>query len=669
MASSENRQAKILGDLAGESLTLERMTARERVSEPFSITLDVISPLAEIDFMPHLGKPSAIEVNDESGVIRHFHGLLFEASGTADNLTGFHYRLILRPWLYLLSHSRNYAIFQEKNSLDILRKIFEGYGFSDFDFEAVSERPPARPYCVQYDESDFDFVSRLMEEDGLFYSFTHKEDRHVLVVRDKPKQNADAGLEEIGYWPTGQIGAAPRLVITSFEETSRSGGHNRVVLRGFDFTRADAPRQTVHEGAVVHGLDKVTTLVYPEHHDVAERTPAARGERLLLGQRAERRMFRGETNVGTLACGGSFGLAGHAVERLDGVYMVTALTYTVDSQAVRSGEASGGGTGSVLFEAAPADTPWKPLLKTPRQTARGPETAVVTGPADQVLHTDEHGRVKVRFHWDRDDGPNENSTCWIRVSHNSAGAGFGSVILPRIGQEVIVDFLSGDPDQPIVTGRVYNSVNPHPYALPANSTRSVWKSQTVGEKGDYSEAETPPGSEKGFNEIMFEDKGGEEQISVHAQRNMNSWVRLDDDHKVGRDQKERVGRDRTVSIKKNLTTTLDEGDEKRTLTKGKRVTTIKANDELTIQSGNKKLTVSTGDYSVNVSVGKITMQAGTSIELKVGANSVKIDQTGVTIKGTMVKIEGTAMLNAKAPMTQIDGSGMVMVKGGVIMLN
>lgn len=674
----ETRQAEILGGFAGEQLDLERLTASERISDTYEVAVDVISPISAVDFTTHLGKPLAVAVKEQDGVVRHFHGLVFEAHTRSVNRAGYHYTLVLRPWLHFLKHGRNFAIFQDLDSLDVIRKVFETYGFSDFDFSAVNPRPGKRPYCVQYDETDFDFVNRVLEEDGLFYHFLQKEDRHVMVVSAKPAQAADDGLDQIRFWPVEQAGSPVGDVVMGFEEVLSTGGEGKVILRGFDFTKANSVQVTNQHAPEVHPHDKVLTVVYPEHHDAPERSAADRGSRLLDTQRAERALFRGRTNAGAIFCGSIIEVVGHDVARLDQLYMVTALTYVVDAQHFRSGEMSGGQAGAIDFEAAPANVPWKPQFRAPRPRVYGPETAVVTGPSDQVIHTDEHGRVKVRFHWDRGDTPNEKSTCWLRVSHHSAGVGFGHVILPRIGQEVIVDFLSGDPDQPIVTGRVYNSVNTLPYPLPANSTRSVWKSQTIGEKGEYPETEKPPGSEKGSNEIRLEDKGGKEEVYVHAQRDMLTWVRFDDEQKVGHDQKERVGRDRTVSIKRHLKTTLDDGDETRTLTKGKRTTTIQSDETLTIKQGNQATTLDMGNqdtklkmgnYSLKADLGTVTVEAMQSITLKVGSNSIKIDQTGVTIKGIMVKIEGAAMLQAKAPLTQIDGTGMVMVKGGVIMLN
>jgi type VI secretion system secreted protein VgrG len=358
----------------------------------------------------------------------------------------------------------------------------------------------------------------------------------------------------------------------------------------------------------------------------------------------------------------------------------------------------------------------------------------------------------VRFHWDQSDPPQDGSdSCWLRVSQGAAGEGYGMVNVPRRGHEVIVDFLQGDPDRPIIVGRVYNGERPHPLqkVTPNDErTHSVWRTRTVGEIGDYEDAENadqtkPPGGagggegsgekedSRGYNEIRMEDDGGQEQIAIRAQRNMSTEVLFDDDQKVRHDRTIRVGRDRTTNIKRNETVTVEEGDETHTVDKGKRVTTIQQNDELTIREGDQKTTVSQGDVSFTVTTGKrvstikaneeltvqegdqkttvsqgsvtetvstgnksialsmgnmdtkldlgnyslkaeagdITLEAMGSITLKVGANSVVINQMGVTIKGVMVTSEAQTTQQVKGAMTTVQGEAMTTVKGALVMIN
>jgi type VI secretion system secreted protein VgrG len=252
-----------------------------------------------------------------------------------------------------------------------------------------------------------------------------------------------------------------------------------------------------------------------------------------------------------------------------------------------------------------------------------------------------------------------NSSCWIRVSQSSADGGFGHMHIPRIGEEVIVDFLDGDPDRPIVTGRVYNSARMPPYTLPDEKTKSTWKSQTVGSSGSYDGAENPP-SGNGFNEIRFEDKGGSEEVFIHAQRVMNSWYRLDETRKTGRDTAIRVGRNRQTNIQKNETLTVETGDETRNIQQGSRQTTIQKADTLTLN---------TGDYSMKVSAGQATFEAMQQITLKVGSNSIVISQQGVTIKALTVSVTADTTLAVKGLTSDLEASTMMTIKGAMVMIN
>ena len=377
--------------------------------------------------------------------------------------------------------------------------------------------------------------------------------------------------------------------------------------------------------------------------------------------------------------------------------LVIGATHVLSGQ--RHGGLGDGGhpTLTVMLEAIPADTTWRPPLVTPKPVARGPQTAIVVGPSGEVISTDAYGRVKVQFPWDRQGQSNETSSCWIRVSQSWADGGFGHMHIPRIGEEVIVDYFDGDMDRPVITGRVYNATKAVPYGLPDEKTKSTWKSQTVGDAGDYPDTvDPPPSSTKGFNEIRFEDKGGSEEIFVHAQRLFTGWYRFDETRTTGHNTTITVGYNRDITIKNNesktvqegdethtisqgsLTTTISQGDETRTVSTGKRTTSIKSDESLTVTDGNMSTTVSKGNQSTDVTMGDITVNADAGsisvtamqkIELTVGANSVKIDTTGVTVNGIKISLQATAMLEEKAPMTQLEAEAMTTIKAPMVMIN
>jgi type VI secretion system secreted protein VgrG len=643
---------------------LERFESVERLSEPFVIEVDVICEEVEVDFITHLGEGALITIAQDGSPLRTFSGLICEAEFQEEIEAGYRYHLVLRPWLYLLSRNLDSIIFQKKSTVEIIQAVFDKRNCQDVDFTKLQKSYPAREYCVQYRESDFAFVSRLMEQEGIYYFFDHRDGRHVMVLCDDRGSHPDSSYDELKYAPNQQTGVEDR--VWRWTETVASGTENKATFRDFDFTKPKTKLEGVHTLAAATFAGSTETPedelriadagsaqagsakppAKPEVYDYPTGfTEDDRGKTLaetaMQAYQAERRHYRGVGDTVLLGCGQLLELHKHPLGRLNQKYLIAGLTYRVDSEGYVSG-GDGAAEQPVVVEvlATPADVPWRAPRITPWPVARGPETATVVGPDGETIYTDEYGRIKVQFHWDRAD-PSADSTCWIRVAFASADNGFGHVVLPRIGQEVMVDFLSGDPDHPVIVGSLYNGVNKPPYALADEKTKSVWRSHTI------------QGGASDYNEISFEDKNGEEVFNVQAQKDRKTLVKHDD----------------TTTIKNNLSTTIQEGDETREVSKGKRTTTIQQDESLTVNAGNKKTTVTAGNYTIDVSAGQMTVTAAISITLKVGGNSVQIDQTGVTINGIMVKIEGQAQLQATAPMTQVNGDAMTQVKGGIVMIN
>ncbi|MFL5297563.1 MAG: type VI secretion system Vgr family protein [Phenylobacterium sp.] len=669
-----DRQATISIALGGANFKLERFEAVERLSEPFVILVDGFSA-DEVDFLPHLGKPVSIDVADAHEHARYFHGLLMEAELIGADIEGSHYRLTLRPWLHLLEHNKNYRIFQEKTVVEIAKKVFADAGMNDLDFKLTGTYRK-RDYCVQYKESDFTFLSRLFEDEGIYYYFKHAKSSHKMVICDGKGAHAAAPhYEKVRLKPVGTGETAVPDTLSDWMERVSTAGQTKVTLRSYDFTKPQNPVDGKTEASSQHPADALE--VYEYLGDFVESgVGAARSKTRIAAARAQRRVFRGVGDVVGLACGGLFTLSEAVIKRYNREYLIVGVRHFVESEAYRSGH--GGQPRRVELEAIPSDTLYRPPLVTPWPAAHGPETATVTGPANEVIYVDEHGRVKVRFHWDRSPNAPGKTSCWMRVSHHAAGEGFGNVDLPRVGQEVIIDFLDGDPDRPIITGRVYNAQRKHAYNLPADRTRSTWKSQTVGEAGSYSGAEKQPPGGKGFNEIRLEDKGGHEEVYIHAQRTMLREVLLDDALTVQRDRKARIGRDRATEVKRHEKVTVETGDETHTVSQGKRTTSIMKDDELTVKQGDQKTTVSMGNashqvkmgnYDLKTDLGKVTIEAMQSITLKVGSSSIVIDQMGVTVKGMMITSEAQIQHTMKGLLTEVDGSAMAVLKGGIVMIN
>jgi type VI secretion system secreted protein VgrG len=301
-------------------------------------------------------------------------------------------------------------------------------------------------------------------------------------------------------------------------------------------------------------------------------------------------------------------------------YIVSA-SYVIEGDEIVSGMSGTGEVFQCTFTAINSEQQFSSARKTQKPLIAGTQTAIVVGKEGEEIWTDKYGRVKVQFHWDRVGEENETSTCWIRVSQPMAGKNWGWVSLPRIGQEVVISFMEGDPDRPLITGRVYNAEQMPPYTLPANQTQSGIKTRSSKE-----------GTADNFNEIRFEDKKGEEELYIHAEKDCNRVVENNDTLKVGFDKMD--SGDQTIDIYNDRTTTIKQGND-----------------------------------TVNIDAGKSATEAMTSIELKVGSNSIKIDQSGITIKGIIIKIEGTATADMKSPMTTVKGDGMLTLKGGMTMIN
>ncbi len=643
------RQTKLSIDLGKEQVSLRRVDASEELGRPFSIMVEIVAEHGEIDLLPHLGKPATITLSEEGEFMRYFNGIIVEGEYLAMRHDGDHYRLLLRPWTHLMAHTRNFAIFQDMNALDIAKQIFVKYPAAKVDYGHISSGSVARDYCVQYGESDFEFVTRLFEEEGIYYFFEHSNEGHVMVLCDGKQSHAKGTPEALSFNPTaagiGNVSSAAvaaaagrAFVVTSWRERVSTGAEAKVTLRDFNFETPAKPLEDLFTMEKVHPADVNEVYDWPGGFK-AQGKGVAPSRHMLQAMRANRRCINGESPSLSLACGSKFTMKSHPVVRYQGKdYLITRTHHVTSIEVGRSND--GGEQNSVFFEVVPAETDWLPLPSVRRPQVKGPETAIVTGPDSEEIFTDKYGRVKVRFHWDRAGTPGEKSTCWIRVSQTG---GLGNIILPRVGHEVIVDFLNGDPDRPIVVGRVFNATNMPVYGLPDNKTRALWRTKTYMTKDgtSFPGAADMDVEDIRANELRFEDKAGEEEVFLHAERDMKTRVRFKESHHVGLDQEIKVGNDRNEYVKNNETVKID----------GARSVEIKQSDTLDVK---KEIKIDSGT--------EISITAKSKITLTVGSSSITIDPAGI-------KIEAPATLDAKSAMTTVKGDGMLTLKGGMTMIN
>ena len=540
-ATQANQSLAVTSPLGDDVLLFHSMNVSEQLGRLFQFDLDLLSSDPEIKLQDIVGQNVTVRYIRPDGENRYFNGFVnqFSQAGTHGNL--FVYRATLRPWFWFLTRSADCRIFQNKTVPDIIKEVFRDKGFSDFE-DTLSGSYREWENCVQYRETDFNFVSRLMEQEGIYYYFVHEDGKHTLVLSDSISSHETvSGYEEASYYqPEGsEHWDREHISDWSLNQIIQPGVY---ALNDYDFKKPRANLEVKSSMSREHDQADFEIYDYPGEYKESsdgETYVRARLEEL----QAQYEEVQGQGNVAGLMTGCLFKLTNYTREDQNREYLITAANYSLGPQEYESG--FGGGSGSVFscsFTAIDKQQAFRAPRITPKPVVQGPQTAIVVGKAGEEIWTDKYGRVKVQFHWDRYGKDNENSSCWIRVSHPWAGKNWGAVSIPRIGHEVIVSFREGDPDQPIITGSVYNDDNMPPYELPANATQSGLKTRSSKE-----------GTADNFNELRFEDKKGSEEVYIHAEKDQNNIVENNKTISVGNDQSETITNNKTIKVGVNHT--------------------------------------------------------------------------------------------------------------------
>jgi len=660
--TQENSYLSITTPLGADALVLMGMHGEEGISSLFYFDLEMVSGDAGLDFSQVVGKVATVTLNIDQTNKRYVNGVVTRFVQTGGDLDFATYRAELRPWLWWLTLRTDSRIFQAKTTPDIIKAIFSDLGFSDYKDQTTGTYT-ARDYCVQYQESAFDFISRLMEEDGIFYFFEHEDGKHTLVLADD----------------SGAITDCPNCASARFRPDLSTQEDADVVFRwsleeqavpakysADDFNFVTPSTELLASQAASSG--RMEVYEYPGGY-TAKSDGDGRAKIRLQELQHPGRSVRGDSYCMAFVPGYKFALTGHFRTDVNDTYVLRRLAHAATHENY-----------SNTFDAYPLTVPFRPPRITPKARVMGAQTATVVGKSGEEIWTDQYGRVKVQFHWDQQGTKDENSSCWVRVAQGWAGQGWGSLFLPRIGQEVIVSFLEGDPDRPIITGSVYNAEKTVPYALPDQQTKSTIMSNSSKGGG-------------GSNEIRFEDKKDSEEIYVHAQKDMTI--------KVENDRKKDVLHDEINNIKNDRTTTIQEGNEKLVVSKGNRTVQVATGTETYEVKGTRDLTVTgnethtnkadysqkvTGNYELKVtgnlvidvtgtvtikSAQSLTNQAGTGLTNKAGTELTNNAGTNLTNKaGVNLTNDAGVQLNNKASATQtVDGGGMLTLKGGMVKIN
>lgn len=607
------RPLRVKTSLGEDVLLLNSFQGSEGVSRLFHFQLEMLSENLSIDLKALLGKPVVVSIllPDETSE-RHIHGLISRMTQleySKDGLAAYQAEVV--PWLWLLSKFTNCRIFQNLSVQEIVEQVFRDRNFPDFKFQLQGSYPK-RDYCVQYRETDLNFVSRLLEEEGIFYFFEQTKEKHTLVLADS--KSAFSPCPDQGTARYASVSGVVHDDDTVFSwEKVQELRVGKISLTDYDFEK---PKTSLD--ATVSGELKGEKYDYPGRY----RTKAE-GDRYakirLEEEEVDTLRVKGESKCRAFIAGYKFTLSEHYRDQDNQEYTLISVKHQARNTSYRSGSEDTFDYTNT-FEAIPSSVPFRPPQLARKPVIEGSQTAVVVGKSGEEIYVDKYGRVKVQFHWDREGQYDENSSCWVRVAHNWAGKRWGTIYTPRIGQEVIVDFLEGDPDQPIITGRVYNADQMPPYTLPDEQTKSTIKS--LSSKGGG-----------GFNEFRFEDKKGSEQIFLNAERNLDIRVKKDlfetikeERHlKIEKDQLEKVAGDKHLQVT---------GDKNE---KVDGTVSLKAGMDMQEKVGMNYALDAGMEIHLKAGV-NLVVESGTNLTLKVGGNFINLNPAGVFITGTMVFI-------------------------------
>lgn len=660
LATQKDRPLAVLTPLEEDTLLLQSLHWTERFGETFRGKLKLLSETDSIDPMTVLGKAFTIRLDQTASTPPYVNGIVqsFQQGGY---FFGFHvYYAEVVSWFELLKQVGGSRIFQGLNSPAIFAAIAAQRGFSGQVDARLSSVPRFRDYCVQYNESDYHFLSRLMEEDGIYYYFEHTAEQHTLVLADAASAHQPVvGYETLTYYPLDNLARPESL----FEWTSgQEFATASTILSDYDFQQ---PRVSLKVQQNAKSSSAWQFYRYPGRYyesDEGQNIARVQAEAAV----AHMKWIRVKSNLRSAPCGAKFTLQSHPTEALNQEYIICGLNLEASAESYFPGTA-GKDTYQAELSLHPTSVPYRSQMVTTKPFAMGPQLAKVVGKSGEEIWTDSYGRIKVQFPWDLDGTNDDTSSCWIRVVQFSTGKGFGTSSVPRVGEEVIVQFIDGDVDRPIVVGRVYNAENMPPNTLPDDQAKTVFRTRS-----------TKAGTVDAFHELTFDDTAGSELIYFHSEGDFQRVVENNDTLKVGYDKKKNG--DQAIDIYNDQKVTIGTGSGA-----GSQTVEIEKDRTVTLHTGNDSLTIEKGNLSCQISQGTATIEAAQSITLKCGSSSIEITTSGITIKAGQIVVQGSSKIDAKAPeitmaadgqlevsggtATNVKAGGQLVIKGAIVMIN
>ncbi|WP_312414936.1 type VI secretion system tip protein TssI/VgrG [Pseudescherichia sp.] len=622
-------------DIAND-LLLVALKGNEALSSPYRYELRSLTRMTESQLIRWHGEEVSCRIGDGSQQQpqRYLHGVVTRvcyAQRTQDEAECI---LTLEPSLSLLKMGREMRVWQNVSVPDLVTTLLSEYGISQPDRQLHGEYPK-REYCIQYRESAFDFIQRLLEEEGIYYYFRHSAAEHTLVLADHPASHEPVKGDTLAWHHHGKI--LTQGAIDRWESTAVLLPGS-IALQGFNVSQAAA----IGDEQRARGEDgHVERVVFTDITPQEERTAIARqAEQVMNAHEANACSFNGSVNAHWLCSGEVFTFTGHPSG--DNAYRIQALNI----EAVNNFDDHTSHCQCQL-QAMSNEQPWSPPYRSSPPQIPGLLTATVVGPASEEIHTDELGRIKIQFPWDSKNPHDDTSSCWVQVAQLWTGSKFGAQFLPRVGSQVLVSFIQGHPDFPLVTGTVYNGQNKPPFTLPGEKNESGFMTRS-----------SPNGSVDEGHRLSFNDKKGEEQLTIVAQKDLSLTVK----------------NDVASTIAANRTTALTKGDDRLTLKQGSLFITLESGNLQQKVSGDATTELNNGNYALSVVGGSgsvktdkaLILESTQSVELRVGSNKIAVSPSGIAINGTTIAIEGSGTAELKGAMTTVSGSGMTQVSGGVI---
>ena len=688
------------GDYTASDLQLRKAIVREGLSRTTEMTVSFQSKTKDLDLTQFIGRKMIVHLKTEKENTRVFGGICVSVENLGLRAGERQYVAEVRPWFHLLTRTSDCRVFQNLTTQKIVEKILGEYGFKDFAFK-LTEEYYERQYCVQYRETDFDFICRLLEQEGIYYFFDTKpgsETPDQLTFCDSrsshnPVPESDGGKVKFMARSNQDLGREERITEWTSTHTVTTG---KVTIDDYEFFKPTA-KSAVTETAGKRGFphDAMEIYDYPGRFRGEAEEPGKppieteakrakrRSEVRLQAETVRHRTWRAASGVRTMGVGHSFKLADHPHESASREFLVTQAThyvqtdmdvaddpldYDIGAQNLEIPKPILGYAYAATIEAIDLADPFRAPLRTPWPVIGGLQTAVVVGPKGEEIHTDDYGRIRVQFHWDREGKKDETSSCWVRVVTPWAGRNWGFAAVPRIGEEVVIQFEEGDPSRPICVGMLYNQDNPTFYSKKETSTQiGIRTDSTKGVK----DAEA-------FNELMFNDEKEKELMRVQAQKDHQFLTKNISRIGVGlkdaatlKDYKFKNSKDGSLLqvVKQNYEHEVQEGNHFLFVTKGSQEKTINQNYVTTVEKGDMGVEVQTGNIAVDATEGMIEIEAKQKIVLKVGKSSITLTTSGVTIDAPMVEIKAKGMATLQGKKTDVKALTMLTLKGATTMIN